>query len=165
MKKVSRTGIIIAIILSVIFLMAGFIFYGPFYVKMLPKVAGVKYLVSEPGHSFRNVVLFAWTLGLIPIISFLIWKYGQVTGAGKRMLTILIIILNIFLPVMARRQMIKAEAQLMANMAQISKDDTNTPAIESLIPMEHLHFEIYAFAGLLAGSVIAFYTVRSGKEK
>jgi hypothetical protein len=165
MKKLSKATISLAIILSVILFFIGLFIYGPFTVLMLPHVNRVKYQADVEGF-FKNTLLFSCTLALIPVVTILIWRFGPVISKGKRMLTALIIVFAILISVLARRGMIKSEANGLpgTNTGKFSSDGPETGTVVSLIPMKILYFDLFAFTGLLAGSIIAYYTLRSAKN-
>ena len=161
--KLSAKTIIITIILSVILLIVGFYSWNYFFMATLPIVGDVKYQADNMTAPFRQSLLFALTLALIPISSILIWRFAPVLAAQKKILTIGIILIAIILSVATRREMIKYQARHLQPTTILDYSDPTTPqpkTIESLIPISTVNFELFALAGLITGSIISFFLLR-----
>ena len=133
----------------------------------LPIVGDVKYQADTMTAPFRQSLLFALTLALIPISSILIWRFAPVLAAQKKILTIGIILIAIILSVATRREMIKYQARHLQPTTILDYSDATNPqpkTIESLIPISTLNFELFALAGLLTGSIISFFTLRQNTK-
>jgi hypothetical protein len=152
--RVSKSTLLFLLFFSLSLLWAGFFNHGRFIVWALPKVTGLKYQSTHVGGQFLNALLFGLTFALIPMASFVIWKYGPVISALRRVLTIAIIVLSVFLGLYARQQWVKSHA---VNTAEPT-------GVDSFINMDQLHFENYMFCGLTIGSVLSFFLLRQTKR-
>ena len=165
--KLSKQAVIIAIILSVALFFIGLYTWGNFFDLILPIVGNVKYLSTSMTGQFRYSMLFGLTLALIPIATILIWRFAPVFKKQRRVLTVCIIILALTVAVFARREIIKSKATNLQPTTILDYSDPSNPqpkTIESGIPIETLNFELFALAGLIVGSLIAFFSLRQNKK-
>lgn len=161
--KPSIKTILIAIILSVILFIIGVESWGSIFTLLLPIVGDVKYASTDLGSMIQGSLLFSLALALIPIVTVLIWKFASVETRQKKALTVLIILVTITSFVVIRREMIKYQARHIQPTTVLDYSDPANPqpkAIEVHIPVSTLNFELYALAGLVAGSLISFFTLR-----
>jgi hypothetical protein len=161
--KLSAKTIIITIILSVILLIVGFYSWNYLFMVTLPFVGDVKYQADSLTAPFRQSVVFALTLALIPISAMLIWRYAPIFTTPKKILTVVIIVIAMTLSVVARREMIKYQARHLQPTTVLDYSDATNPqpkTIESIIPISTVNFELFAFAGLVTGCIISFFSLR-----
>lgn len=164
--KPSKQAVIITFILSVGLFFIGLYTWGRFFDLILPIVGNVKYLSTSMTGQFRYSMLFGLTLALIPVATILIWRFAPVFSKQGRILTVCIIILAMTLTVFSRREIIKAKATNLQTTTILDYSDPSNPqqkTIESGIPIESLNFELFALAGLIVGSLIAFFSLRQNK--
>lgn len=164
--KLSKQSIVIAILLSTALFFTGRYVWNNYYDLLLPVVGNVKYVSATITGEYRNLNLFGLTLALIPVAAMLIWRFAPVTSMQRRMLTVCIIVLSIAVSVFARREIIRTKATNIQSATKPDNTDLSDSQLsnsQSGIPIESLKFEQFAFAGLIAGSLIAFYSLRQKK--
>jgi hypothetical protein len=161
--RLSKPTIFIAIILSISLFIVGYLTTDSVYELLLPVVGEVSYYETSIVRPFWSSVSFAVILALIPIFLIAIWKVAPVITPAKRALTVAIVVACLALSVFARREMIKSRATTLQRFAGGEYTDQGKlqPAIYLMgIPADTLRFELFAFAGLLAGSIIAIFSLR-----
>lgn len=164
--KLSKQSIVIAILLSAALFFTGRYVWSNYYDLLLPVVGNVKYVSTSITGEYRNLNLFGLTLALIPVAAMLIWRFAPVISIHRRMLTVCIIMLSITVSVFARREIIRTKATNIQSATKPGNTGTSDPQLSNSqagIPFESLKFEQFAFAGLIAGSLIAFYSLRQKK--
>lgn len=162
MKTSTRT-IFIALILSIALFFIGQYSWTDIFITMLPIVGNVKYFETSLNGQFINSMFFSLTLALIPIVTILIWKFAPIFNTQRKILAVCIIVLTITTSVLVRREMIISQAKRLQPTTVLDYTDPANPQpkiIESGIPFSTLKFELFAFAGLITGSVISFFSLR-----
>lgn len=154
--KFSFKPILIVFVLSVILLIIGFYFWDFFLAAILPDLGEIKYLADDIAEPFVQSLVFALTLALIPLTVLLIWRLTPVLSKQKRILIIGIIFIAIAVSIALRREMIKYQAKHLQSIAVVGKLNTSNSQImpvKNFIPISSLKFELFAFAGLIIGSI------------
>ena len=161
--KLSTRIVVVAVILSVALFVIGTYSWGDIFTALLPRIGNTGYLDTNLTGRFSSSTLFGLTLALIPIVTIVIWRFAPVVNAQRRILTVCIIVLAIIASVQIRREMIKLQARDMQSTIVLDYSDPVQPrpqAITNGIPVSNLKFEVFALAGLLAGAIISFFSVR-----
>lgn len=161
--KLSTPTIIIAIILSIALFCTGQYLWGNIFIALLPIVGGVKYFEASLAGQFINSLFFSLTIALIPIATILIWKCAPIVKTQRKVLTVFIIVIAVTVSIIVRREMIRYQARQLQSWTVLDYTDPSNPqpkAIECGIPVSKIYFEVYAFAGLVIGSVISFLSLR-----
>lgn len=161
--KLSTPTIIIAIILSIALFFAGQYLWGNIFTALLPIVGDVKYFETSLAGQFINSLFFSLTIALIPIATILIWKFAPILKTQRKVLTVFIIVIAVTVSIIVRREMIRYQASQSQSTTFLYHTESSNPqpkTIESGIPVSKIYFEVFAFAGLVIGSVISFLSLR-----
>ncbi len=129
----------------------------------LPIVGDVKYQANTLTAPFRQSLVFALTLALIPISAILIWRYAPIFSTPNKILTVVIVVITMTLSVVSRQEMIKYQARHLQPTIVLDYSDPTNPqpkTIEALIPVSTFNFELFALAGLVTGCIISFFLFR-----
>ena len=151
-----NSSIVIGIILSILFFIAGYITYTDFFEWTLPVVDNVHYLVTALNEHFRHAIVYSIAVGFIPTTITLTWNIGGIVSIRKRFFSALSIIVCICFAGFTRYLMI-------LNLAKKSGE----PGTEYQygIPLSKVNIETYVLIGLFIGAIIAFLLFRQGKNK
>lgn len=165
--KLSIRTIIIAIIVSFALFIFGHYIWGDLFIALLPVVGNVNYIDNSLTGQFIDTIWFSLTLALIPMATILVWRFAPVFKRARKFLTVFFIIITMTVSLLIRREMIRNEAKQLpptAVLDYINPDKQQSTEIIRGIPVSTFHFERYALAGLITGSVIAFAVLRQKRR-
>ena len=148
-------NIIITTLLTVGFLIVGFLFFGQFLQILLPKFDNGFYSVESIPDQYRQTVLFSIVFGCIPLFIALTWKFGRIKSNNSRIKSLTIVIASLILFVIFKREWIKFD---LSNAT--IKSITYPHAKISAYPLDQAGYTLYILTGLIVGCVLSYLVLR-----
>lgn len=156
--KQSKTAIILAIAISVILFLTGFLTSGIIYVYLLPKVDNVFYQDAELNGHFISTLIFSVTLALIPILLLLTWRLSPITEKRKKAASVVTVVLCMATSLVVRQQIIKSYLSKLAITMNLSNEKSHI-----IYPIDKVNFELYLVLGLCVGCVVSYFLYKQEK--
>lgn len=144
----------LTILSSVLIFISGLYLWGTIFELILPHVEGAYYQTIDFGGSFRSGLLFSLVLSLSPLLISLIWRFAPIISTNKKLMCIGIVIVMMAMGIFLRRQMI---------IGAIEDIKRYSPNGSVVISSDEVSFHLYLLAGLIAGCIIAFLTLKQKK--
>jgi hypothetical protein len=151
MKKTWK-ALIITLISSVLIFFSSVLLWPTWLALTIP-MENMKYINGDMTYGFRQGLIFASGLALIPIALFLIFKIGRVVDTQKRFLSLLTILGILCLTVVLRREHIR-------NLTTEHMGEHRKVALA----IEKLCYEEYLFLGIILGASMAFVIFRQKRR-
>lgn len=150
-------SLILVILLSILFLIAGGITFMPLFKWSIPKIDNVNYNVYQPGIDIKKLLIYSFTLSLVPVTSFLIWKKRNVLSVQKKSAVFLIILLFIAAGIFIHRLFLYYHLTDLKNKTS----DLSPSPTEFSVSLSIVKPEIYAFLGLTSGVIAVYFLYRN----
>jgi len=138
------------VVISLLFFAAGTYGYGYVYALLVPDVYGLQYTAGIESIEQKHLT-FALIAAAIPVTVYLTWRLIPLYSADKKLFSVFIIALSIFLFVYLRHK------NLLNSFKEMKESLINkTSGTIINIPLTELDFENYIAAGLIAGCLFSF---------
>jgi len=130
----------------------GIMSYDTIAALLLPKMDHMQFTVTVIGTQFSNAIWFGMVCGLLPIALYSIWLATHTKENRKKLLSTILILVCMLTALITRYFVIKSAAQKI----NISQENITMNTYD----MNNLHYALYLFFGLLAGTLISFIILK-----
>jgi len=146
------------VLLFIIFFIIGFVTYRDFFDLTLPDVKGVYYIDPSFTAVFMNILLYSFTIGLIPISCTVVWKMAPIISVKRKFLSIVIILVCLSTAILLGYKNALSTAN---KLKAANANNLNEPNLH--FPLKKLNTERYMFISLITGSIICYFLLKEKK--
>ena len=155
--KDSKKELVLAVLLAIILFVLGKLSFATLFEFFEPKIKGIEFLIIEASYKkIKTSLLVGLILGLIPILTVLTWRLGNIISSTKRIGVILTILCFIAIGIWIRHLEVRIYFTRMVNNINPSKEK------DVIYPLDP-DFGYYMFAGLFIGFIVSYFLYRQKK--
>ncbi|KAA2244445.1 hypothetical protein F0L74_00205 [Chitinophaga agrisoli] len=145
-----------ALVLSVALFIIGQTFFDSIFTFFEPHIDGISFQITELGAIVKTSILFSLLLALIPLLLVLTWRSGKIHSTGKRIASVITVLLFISLAIFIRQYFVKMYFTRIVKPALLTSDNTTIG-----YPIDPVNFVYYMCGGLLLGLILAYFMFRN----
>ncbi len=147
----------ILLLSTILFVLGQAVFIGLFGF-FEPKIDGITFQIIERRMGLKTSILFSITLALVPVLVVLTWQLSPVISAGKRLASVLIILIFMISAIGIRHQEVKTFFNTVVKKIILSN---GSHAVN--YPIDPVNFVYYMIGGLCTGCIVSFFLFRRKK--